>query len=69
MANHRTARFQNTYQDLRDCFDFLESNGVYNTQETINNLSDTERNYALKLRKLCEEYLELSEYEEEEENV
>ncbi len=65
MSNHRTARFQNTYQDLRDCFDFLESNGVYNTQETINNLSDTERDYALKLRELCKGYLELTENQEE----
>ena len=38
-------RFENTYQDLKDCIE------------------------SLKLRELCKEYLELSEVEEEEENV
>ena len=53
-------RFQNTYQDLKDCIESITS---------LHDLSKTKRDYALKLRKLCEEYLELVESEEEEENV
>jgi len=69
MANHRTCRFQNTFNDLYDGVDFLKSNGIYNAKETLNMLSETEKHYALKLRELCQEYLELVESEEEEENV
>ena len=56
-------RFQNTYQDLKDCIESIE----YRTD--IKDLPEIEKKYALKLRKLCEEYLELVESEEEEENV
>ena len=51
-------RFQNTYQDLKNCVESITS---------LHDLSKTERFYALKLRELCKEYLELSEVEEEEE--
>ena len=35
----------------------------------IKDLPEIEKKYALKLRELCQEYLELVESEEEEENV
>jgi hypothetical protein len=63
MANMSYCRFQNTYQDLKDCIESIE----YRTD--IKDLPEIEKKYALKLRKLCEEYLELVESEEEEENV
>ena len=56
-------RFQNTYQDLKDCIESIE----YRTD--IKDLPAMEKKYALKLRELCEEYLELSEVEEEEEEI
>ena len=59
MANMSYCRFQNTYYDLKDCVESITS---------LHDLSKTERDYALKLRELCKEYLELSEVEEEEEN-
>jgi hypothetical protein len=62
MANMSYCRFQNTYQDLKDCIESLD-------RTDIKDLPDIEKKYALKLRELCEEYLELSEVEEEEENV
>ena len=62
MANMSYCRFQNTYQDLKDCIESIE----YRTD--IKDLPETEKKYALKLRELCREYLELSEVEEEEEN-
>jgi hypothetical protein len=62
MANMSYCRFQNTYQDLKDCIESIE----YRTD--IKDLPETEKHYALKLRELCKEYLELSEVEEEEEN-
>ena len=70
MANMSYCRFQNIYQDLKDCVESLESN--YNLKygfRNLDNLSSNEKKYALKLRELCEKYLELVESEEEEENV
>lgn len=57
MANLSYCRFQNTYYDLKDCVENFTS---------LHDLSKVERDYALKMRKLCEEYLELVEKEEEE---
>jgi len=59
MANMSYCRFENTYYDFKDCVMSITS---------LHDLSKTERFYALKLRELCKEYLELSEVEEEEEN-
>lgn len=59
MANMSYCRFQNTYQDLKDCVENFTS---------LHDLSKIERDYALKMRKLCKEYLGLVE-EEEVENV
>ena len=70
MANMSYCRFQNTYRDLKDCVESLESN--YNLKygfRNLDNLSSNEKKYALKLRELCREYLELVESEEGEENV
>lgn len=50
-------RFQNTYQDLKDCVENFTS---------LHDLSKVERDYALKMRKLCVEYLGLVEEDEEE---
>lgn len=57
MANMSYCRFQNTYQDLKDCVENFTS---------LHDLSKVERDYALKMRKLCVEYLGLVEEEEEE---
>ena len=39
-------RFQNTYSDLKDCFDALH-------EKSLNELSETEKKYAIKLIELC----------------
>ncbi len=53
-------RFQNTYQDLKDCIESLD-------RTDIKDLPDIEKKYALKLRELCEQYLKLTEIKEENE--
>ena len=65
MANHRTSRFQNTFNDLYDCIEFLKENGNYTNIRDLNNLSETEMNYALRLGNLCREFLEFTENQEE----
>ena len=50
-------RFENTYKDLQDCVRSLET-------KSLEELSDIEKKFAKKMRKLCEEYLELTEQEE-----
>ena len=57
MSNMSYCRFHNTYYDLKDCVENFTD---------LNDLSKWEQSYALKMRKLCEEYLELVEEEEEE---
>ena len=62
-------RFQNTYQNLKDCVESIVDKGTFLYPVLdIKDLSESEKKYALKLRKLCEEYLELVKAEEEEEN-
>lgn len=70
MANHRSCRFQNTFNDLYDCIQFLKENGNYTSIRDLNNLSETEMNYALRLGNLCLEFLEFTENrtENQEEN-
>jgi len=46
MANMSYCRFENTYSDLDDCYEALE-------RKTLDELSDSERAYALHLIKLC----------------
>jgi len=48
MANMSYCRFENTYSDLVDCNDAL-------SDESLDELSESERNYAMKLIKLCKE--------------
>jgi hypothetical protein len=62
MANMSYCRFENTYKDLKDCVESIHDG------TDIKDLPEIEQKYALKLRKLCEEYFELVESEEEEEN-
>lgn len=57
MANMSYCRFQNTYQDFKDCIESFTS---------LHDLSKNEQDYALKLRKLCQEYLEIVESKKEE---
>lgn len=49
-------RFENTYRDLQDCYDAL-------SETDLDDLSDTERKYAKRLIKLCDDIA--SEFKEE----
>ncbi len=46
MANMSYCRFENTYRDLLDCYDFLIT-------KNFNELSESEKKYAFDLIKLC----------------
>ena len=46
MPNMSYCRFYNTYQDLKDCKEALEDNN-------FDELSDTEKRYAIKLVQMC----------------
>ena len=46
MSNMSYCRFQNTYSDLKDCFDALN-------EKSLNELSESEKKYAIKLIELC----------------
>jgi len=59
MANMSYCRFQNTFWDLKQCVESLQY------EVDINDLTKTEKNYALKMRELCEQYLKLTEIVEE----
>lgn len=52
MANMSYCRFENTYNDLHDCVDALEN-------ESFEDLSASEQQFAKEMRELCERYLEL----------
>jgi hypothetical protein len=58
MANMSYCRFENTYRDLKDCF-----NDMYNTD--FDELSETEQNYRNKIVEMCKEIAEQFEVEEE----
>jgi len=60
MANMSYCRFHNTYWDLKKCVESLH-------EVDINDLTKTEKHYALRMRELCELYLKLTENEEENE--
>lgn len=55
MANMNYCRFENTYNDLDECFEALG-------EESIDELSDSERKYALKMIRLCASVIEDFEY-------
>ena len=46
MGNMSYVRFENTYQDLQDCFEAL-------CNESFDELSESEKKYAIKLVRLC----------------
>lgn len=51
MANMSYCRFENTFRDLSECYDFLSYND-------IDKLSESEKKYALNLIKLCSDISE-----------
>jgi hypothetical protein len=59
MADMSYCRFQNTFWDFKDCVESLQY------EVGINDLTEVEKNYALKMRKLCEQYLKLTEIKEQ----
>lgn len=61
MANMSYCRFENTFKALKDCIQFLKENGNYTSIRDLNNLSETEMHYALRLGNLCLEFLEFTE--------
>ena len=58
MANMSYCRFQNTYRDLRDCLNDMNSTDFLE-------LSETEQNYRNKIVEICKEIAEQFEVEEE----
>jgi phage host-nuclease inhibitor protein Gam len=46
MGNMSYCRFENTYGDLQDCYDAL-------AEKSLDELSETEKKYAIKLIKMC----------------
>jgi len=46
MGNMSYCRFENTYGDLDDCYDTLK-------EKTLDELSETEKKYAIRLIKMC----------------
>ncbi|MDD1442766.1 hypothetical protein MEO93_20870 [Dolichospermum sp. ST_sed3] len=49
MANMSYCRFENTYSDLKDCFESLNENN-------FDELSDREKAFAIRLVKLCSKF-------------
>ena len=48
MGNMSYIRFENTYRDLQDCYEALG-------EKSLDELSETEKQYAIKLIKMCRE--------------
>lgn len=46
MPNMSYCRFENTFKDLRDCYDAL-------SEKPIDDLSESERLYAIRMVRLC----------------
>ncbi len=64
MSNMRYCRnllFHYTYWDLKQCVESLQY------EVGINDLIENEKDYALRMRELCEQYLKLTEIKEENE--
>ena len=57
MPNMSYCRFENTYSDLRDCLDALETLGDPDSEE----LSRTEKHKAIGMIELCRRYIETAE--------
>lgn len=62
MGNMSYCRFENTYNDLQDCYEALG-------EKTLDELSESEKKYAKKLIQMCKEISDvfLDEAEEDEE--
>ena len=46
MSNMSYCRFQNTYGDLQDCYEAL-------SEKSLDELSESEKRYAIKLIRMC----------------
>ena len=61
MSNMSYCRFGNTFNDLQDCYDALNEN-------SLDDLSELEKKYAIRLIKMCrdiaDDYLEEADNEE-----
>lgn len=55
MANMSYCRFENTYKDLKDCYNALMD------EVDIDDLSESEQEYARRLIALCEKMLAFQE--------
>ena len=60
MGNMRYCRFENTYQDLKECYEALQNEGVKGIEEDA---SQYEKPYIKKLIELCKDIAE--EFEDE----
>jgi hypothetical protein len=59
-------RFENTYQDLQDCYDALQESGSVNELEKDRN--EYEKKYVRKLVEMCKNIAEeFGDYDEEDE--
>ena len=58
MGNMSYCRFENTYRDLKDCLNDMNSTDFYE-------LSETEQNYRNKIVEMCKQIAEQFEVEEE----
>lgn len=58
--NMSYCRFENTYDDLRDCLEALENSSVKRLEEDA---SQYEKPYIRKLIELCEEIAEFREWD------
>jgi hypothetical protein len=61
MANMSYCRFHNTFWDFKKCVESLQY------EVDINDLTESEKHFALRMRELCEQYLKLTEIKEENE--
>jgi hypothetical protein len=59
MANMSYCRFHNTFWDLKQCVESLQY------EVSISDLPKLEKDYALRMRELCEQFLKLTEIKEE----
>ena len=59
MSNMSYCRFHNTFWDLKKCVESLQY------EVGIDDLTESEKDFALRMRELCEQYLKLTEIKEE----
>lgn len=56
--NMSYCRFENTYQDLRDCYDAMERQAELQSSGHDSDLSQSEANYKQRLIALCQTIVE-----------